>query len=134
MKIIAPAAFAATAALALAASAQPPQGPAPPKPRPSCFWTSRVENFAAVDPESVYLRVGNRDVYQARLFATCLDLEWVHNLALVTRSSSLVCEGPNPDATVIVRATGVGRQRCPVTSLTKLTPEQVAALPPGARP
>jgi hypothetical protein len=137
MKMLAPAAFALAAALALAASAQPPPPagpPPPPKPRAACFWESRIENFAAVDQENLYLRVGIHDVYRAKLFSTCLDLDWVHHLALVSRSSSLICEGPNPDATVIVRATGVGRQRCPVTYLQKLTPEEVAALPKGARP
>ena len=29
---------------------------------------------------------------------------------------------------------GLGRQRCPVTEIRKLTPDEVAALPSGARP
>lgn len=141
MKVLAPllltaGAFAAAVAGALAASAQPPQD-APPSPArrpPACFWASRIENFAAVDTQNLYLRVGVKDVYHAKLFADCMDLEWVHHMALVTPSSSLVCEGPNPNATVVVRATGIGRQSCPVTSIEKLTPDQVAALPKLARP
>jgi len=129
------ASLAIAAALALAASAQPPPvASAPPKPKPSCFWASRIENFAAVDQQNLYLRVGVKDVYRATLFADCLDLEWVHHLAMVTPGSSVICEGANQNATVIVRATGIGRQHCPVTSIQKLTPDEVAALPKLARP
>jgi hypothetical protein len=135
MKIVATAAFLAAAALALAASAQPPAGaPPPPKPAAACFWTTSINNFAAVDEENLYLRVGVRDVYRAKLFATCLDLDSVHHLALVSHGSSLICEGSNLDTDVVVRDIGIGRQRCPVTDLRKLTPDEVAALPRGARP
>jgi hypothetical protein len=133
MRLLAPAAFAA-AALALGASAQPPGAPPPPKPRPSCFWASRIENFAAVDRDNLYLRVGNTDFYQAKLFASCLDLDWVHHLALVSQPSSLICEGSNMDLTVVVRGVATGRQRCSVTAVRKLTPDEVAALPRGAKP
>lgn len=137
MKILAPVALAAALAVAMAvgASGQPPGGaPPPPKPRPSCFWTNRIENFAAVDDQNLYLRVGNHDVYRAKLFSNCFDIEWVHHLALISRGSSLICEGLNLDVDVIVRDVGVGRQRCPVTNIRKLTPDEVAALPKGARP
>jgi hypothetical protein len=140
MKILASAApwlatMAIAAALAFSASAQPPTGPPPPpKPRPSCFWTSRIENFAAVDDRNLYLRVGIHDIYRAKLFSSCFDVAWVHRLALVSHSSSLICEGPNLDVDVIVRDVGLGRQRCPVTDIRKLTPDEVAALPKDARP
>jgi hypothetical protein len=135
MKLLPSAAFAAAAVLALGASAQPPSGPAlAAKPRPSCFWTNRIENFAAHDERNLYLRVGQRDIYQAKLFASCFDINWVHHIALVSRSSSLICEGPNLDVDVVVRDIAAGRQRCPVTSIRKLTPDEVAALPADARP
>jgi hypothetical protein len=137
MKTLASAALASiamAAALALGASAQPPPGSPPPKPRPSCFWANRVENFAAVDEQNLYLRVGNHDIYRARLFSTCFELDWVHHLALVSRGSSLICEGPNLDVDVVVRDIATGRQRCPVTDIRRLTPDEVAALPKGARP
>jgi len=134
MKILATAAFLA-AALTVSASAQPPPGAPPPsKPAPACFWPSSINNFAAVDEENLYLRVGIRDVYRAKLFANCLDLDWVHHLALVSHGSSVLCEGSNLDTDVVVRDVGIGRQRCPVTDLRKLTPDEVAALPKGARP
>jgi len=134
MKILATAAFTAAAALALTASAQPPPSSPPPKPRASCFWTNRIENFAAVDSDNLYLRVGQSDVYRAELFASCLDLDYVHHLALVSHGSSIICEGGNLDTTVVTRDHAVGPRHCPVLKLSKLTPEQVAALPRGARP
>ena len=137
MKILASTALAIAAAMAVGASAQPPGGAPPPpapKPRPACFWTSRIQNFAAVDERNLYLRVGNRDIYRAKLFSNCIDISWVHRLALVSRSSSLICEGPNLDVDVVLREVGAGRQRCPVTEIRKLTPDEVAALPKLARP
>jgi Family of unknown function (DUF6491) len=135
MKILASAALTAALALAFGASAQPPAGsPPPPKPKPSCFWANRIQNFAAVDQRNLYLRVGIHDIYRAKLFSNCFDISWVHRLALVSRSSSLICEGPNLNVDVVIRDVGLGRQRCPVTEIRKLTPDEVAALPSGARP
>jgi len=137
MKIPPTVAFVLAAAVALGASAQPrnPIGVPPlAAPKPSCFWANRIENFAAADEQNLYLRVGAHDVYEAKLFASCFEIDWVHHIALVSRSSSLICEGPNPDVDVIVRDIAAGRQRCPVTRVRKLSPDEVAALPKAARP
>jgi hypothetical protein len=136
MKSFAPVAIAAAAAvlasgLTLSATAQPS-----PKPSPACFWQRSITNFAANDTSRVYLRVGGNQVFELTLFANCLQLNWVHRLAIRSRGSSNVCEGPNPGLDVIVRDSGgiPGGQRCPVTGVRKLTPDEVAALPPQARP
>lgn len=137
MKRLAPAVLAFAAMLAPmlsgSAAAQPPA--AQPNPRPACFWTRSITNFAANDTTRVYLRASGRRVFELTLFANCLQLNWVNNLAIRTRASSNICEGPNPGIDVIVRGGGVaGGQRCPVTNVRALTPEEVAALPPRARP
>jgi len=135
MKLLPTACLALVGALALFAGAA--GQPAPAKAghaRPSCFWTRDVSNFAATDSENLYVRVGVSDVYHLKLFGNCLDLSWVHHIALRSRASSNVCEGRNPDLDVVDREIGIGRQRCPVISLHKLTPAQVAALPKNARP
>jgi hypothetical protein len=136
MKFLASAALATAAALAFGASAEPPGGASqpPPKHRPSCFWTDRIENFAAVDEHNLYLRVGVHDIYRAKLFANCFEIDWVHHIALVSHDSSQICEGPNLGVDVIIRDVATGRQRCPVTDIRKLTPEEVADLPKDARP
>jgi len=38
------------------------------------------------------------------------------------------------DATIIVNRSPIGPQRCEVSKVTKLTPEEVAALPRKSRP
>jgi hypothetical protein len=38
------------------------------------------------------------------------------------------------DAEVVTHAAGIGRQKCMVRHMRKLTPEEVAALPKHARP
>jgi hypothetical protein len=128
------AAAAALAALSVSAAAQPPAA-APPSNQRACFWTRSIDNFAAVDTTRVYLRAGRR-VFELTLFANCLQLNWVNRLGIRTRGSSNICEGPNPGIDVIVRDRGgiPGGQRCPVTNVRLLTPDEVAALPPRARP
>ena len=123
----------ATAALCVSAAAQPPPAAPPPNQR-ACFWTRSITNFAAVDTTRVYLRASGRRVFELTLFANCLQLNWVNRLGIRTRASSNICEGPNPAIDVIVRGSGVPGGRCPVTNVRLLTPDEVAALPPRARP
>jgi len=66
------------------------------------------------------------------MFGDCQDMEWNQRLALISRGGGSICSGM--DAEVVNRATGLGRQRCPVRGMHKLTPEEVAALPRNARP
>jgi hypothetical protein len=126
---LAPLAAVSAAALLAAALA------APPRPAPACFWIRNITNFAASDTSTLYLRVGGNQVWRLQLFSNCIDLDWVHHLAIRSRGvGSNVCEGPNPGIDVVVRDIAIGRQSCPVTDVRKLTPDEVAALPKNARP
>jgi len=97
-----------------------------------CFYTNNVTSFAAPNDQTLYVRVGNRDVYRFDMFGHCPDIDWNQRLALVSRGSSWICNGM--DAEVITHSAGIGRQRCPVEHMQKLTPEEVAALPKRAKP
>ena len=97
----------------------------------ACFFTRNADGFAAPDDKTLYVRVGVRDVYKFEMFGTCPDIDWNQRLALVSRASSSICTGM--DAEVITHSP-IGPQRCPVRNVQKLTPEEVAALPPKARP
>jgi hypothetical protein len=119
----------ATALTSAAAVAQP----AKVSPR-ACFIARNVNNFAAVDDHSVYVRVGVRDVYHLTMFGTCPDLSWAHALSLASRSGSWICEGGHADVDVVTRGGGTGPNRCRVSDVRKLTPEAVLALPERARP
>jgi hypothetical protein len=126
--------LAALAAL-LAGGASPvalAKSAAPKYDRNQCFYSRNVTSFAAPDDKTLYVRVANRDVYRFNMFGPCPDIDWNQRLALVSRASPWICNGM--DAEVITRATGIGVQRCQVSSMQKLTPQEVAALPRNARP
>jgi hypothetical protein len=98
-----------------------------------CFFSSQVNNFQAMDENTVYLRVGVSDVYEMKMFAPCRDVDWAHQIALQSRGGSSICTGL--DAEVI--APGIGSQRahtCQVRDIRHLTPQEIAALPAKARP
>lgn len=119
---------AGSAAVALAAGAKPSE---PPKPN-ACFYARNADGFAAPDDHTLNVRVNMRDVYQFEMFGPCLDMDWNQRIALVSRSGSFICTGM--DAEVVTHATGLGRQRCAVRSMKKLTASEIAALPKRAKP
>lgn len=108
----------------LAAAATAPQAR-------ECFFTRSVNGFSAPDDETLYLRVGVRDVYQMQMFSSCPDMDWAQKLAIVSRSGSSICRGT--DATIISPGP-LGEQRCMVRAVRKLTPAEVEAMPRGSRP
>lgn len=119
------------AALLLTASPALAADPAPAKPKRQCFFASNVTNYSAVDEKTVNVRVGVRDVYELKLFGHCPDVDWSHKIGIVSRGGSSICDGF--DATILVDST-LGVQRCPVDKVRKLTPQEVAALAPKAKP
>jgi hypothetical protein len=133
MKTLAAALALSLAATAAAADPTPAASP-PPSHGSACFWEQSVSGYAAHDDSALYLRVGARDVYELKMFGNCFDLSWLHHIGLQTHGMSDICEGSSPDVDVIVREIGIGRQRCPVTSVRKLTPAEIQSLPRDARP
>jgi hypothetical protein len=127
--ILAATALVALAAAGSAAAADKPSGP--PKTN-QCFWTRMADGFAAADEHTLNVRVGVRDVYQFEMFGPCQGIDWANRIALVSRPGDQICTGM--DAEVISHSPGIGRQRCMVRSVKKLTPEEIAALPKRAKP
>lgn len=106
---------------------------APRQPR-QCFWANDVRNFRVVDSTTVNIRAG-RDIYRLDLLGSCPGMNWNNRLGLVTTGGSTICAGSGLGTTIVTRGSaGRGQQRCPVRSITVLTPEQVAALPARERP
>ena len=126
--------WAAAALVAGPAAAEPMPAANPPPRHNACFWQQNVNSFAAHDDTALYLLVGARDVYELKMFGNCFDLSWLHHIGLQTHGMSDICEGSNPDVEVVVHETGLGHMRCPVTSVRRLAPDEVAALPKDARP
>jgi hypothetical protein len=101
-------------------------GPAPAKPQRSCFFANQVNGWSTDrDERTAYLNVGTKDVYKAELFTRCMDLDSALTIGLESRGGgSSICDGL--DATLLVRSS-MGPQRCQVTKITKMTPEEIAA-------
>ena len=126
-------------AVAVASCAGPPgshaalTGAAPASAsRDRCFTPRQVTNFAAIDDKTVNIRVGVERVYSLELLGACPDVDWNNTLAIrATGGGSFICTGL--DATVSTRGP-TGRQSCAVRAIHQLTPEEIAALPPRARP
>jgi len=125
--------FAASAAalLALGATAV---GAADKPAKDTCFWARNITSFAAPDDHTVYVKVNQRDVYRLDLMISCPDVQFNQRVELQSSrgAGGSIC-GPL-DADIVSHATGLGRQRCPVKALTKLTPDEIAALPKHAKP
>lgn len=135
-KLIWAAPLAALVALAAAprlADARSPVQPdqAKPKPAKQCFWTRNANGFAAPDERTLNVRVGVRDVYQFEMFGRCDDVDWANRIAVRSRGGSHICEGIDAE---IISPTTLGPRRCPVKTVRKLTPAEVAALPKRSRP
>ena len=120
---------AAAAILALSATAVAAKSPAGPQRQ--CFWTRNADGFAAADEHTLNVRVGVRDVYQFEMFGPCPDIDWNQRIALVSRGGSTICTGMGAE---VVTQSPIEPQRCPVRSVHKLTPDEVAALPRRAMP
>jgi hypothetical protein len=109
-------------------------GAAQAKPAPSdraCFHASNVSGFRAPDDKTVYVRVGVRDVYQMQMLGSCPQIDWAEKIGIRTRGSEWICSGLDAD---LISPTSIGPQRCAVRMMRKLTPAEVAALPPKSRP
>lgn len=104
----------------------------PRQPR-RCFAARDVRNFTAVNSSTVNIRVG-RDVYRVDVMGACPDINWTNRMALVTTGNSLICVGSGLGTSIVTRGSSGRPQRCPVTSITALTPEQIQALPGRHRP
>lgn len=116
---------AGAALLALAVAAPSLAADKPAKPSRSCFFNRDVSSFSAVDDQTVNIRVGVKDYYRLDLMGRCPDIDWNNSIALISRGGSSICDGM--DATIVTRS-AIGPQRCPVKTVTKLTPDEVAAL------
>ena len=112
--------------LALPVQAQPAQT----KPtQSSCFRTSEMRNHTTDGDKTLYFDVGGRSVWRAQMSNGCFAGSSSSDpIVLQDRvGSGRVCSRIELD----VSANG---NRCIVSSLARLTPEEVAALPKKMKP
>jgi hypothetical protein len=113
-----------TLVVAWAAASAPAAAPAQ-RAAPRCFLASNVNGFTPRGDNAVDVHVGvNRD-YRLTLAGYCPDVDWSLRVALrTTGGGSWICQGA--DAEIIVPSP-TGPERCMVTDVRALTPEEVAA-------
>lgn len=126
-----PVALAACAPTGQTAATAAVEGAAP-RPERRCFQGSQVSNFRA-DDQTLYMKVGRRDVYQATVTGDCRDIESAFRIAVVaTDGGSSLCVGD--PITVAAPGQTAPAEVCRARLDRQLTAEQVAALPARLRP
>jgi hypothetical protein len=133
MKTLTIAALVAGLALAAGASAiasdETPAPTASPPARRACFFQQQINGWRESrtrGEDVVYLNVGAHDVYRLETFGHCDGIDEAHSIGVQTwGGGDAICEGL--DITLIVDS-AIGPQRCPVSKITRLTPDEVKAL------
>jgi hypothetical protein len=89
-----------------------------------CFRPQDVNSFSPEGDDVVYLRVGANRWFRAEILGTCPDIDFSQRVAIRSRGTSWVCQGL--DAEFFVPGP-LGVDRCPITSIRRLTDEEVEA-------
>ena len=89
-----------------------------------CFRPGDVNSFSPVGDDVVYLRVGANRWFRTEILGTCPDIDFSQRVAIRSRGTSWVCQGM--DAEFFVPGP-LGVDRCPITSVRRLTDEEVQA-------
>lgn len=131
------AALSITLALGACAAYPPPAG-APPAnfasmPAGDCFSTAEWQGWSSPSDEVLYLRVRSNRYYRVDLLPGNGPIDHAGQFLINTvRGSSRVCSANDLDLKV-ASTNGFVAPFFP-RSIRRMTPEEVAALPPGAKP
>jgi hypothetical protein len=127
-------ALGAAAAGLAALAAQPALADNAPASAQACFLASNWQGWKSPSPSVIYLRIGINQIYRLDLSAPSSELQDpdVHLINKV-RGSDWIC---NPLDLDLKLADDHGAMREPlfVKSITRLTPDEVAAIPKEFKP
>lgn len=101
---------------------------------PGCFRMNDMRAHRIADSRTLYVDVGGRETYRFDMSGSCLAGA-SRQEALITESaggSGLICRPI--DLNLKVRLGGGMVSPCIISGMTRLTPAEVAALPPELRP
>ncbi len=121
----------ATIALATAALAALPAKAQPGRSQ-QCLFVRNINGFNAPNDHTVYVREGVNEIWRIDLMNDCVGLSFRQNFHLRSAGGDPWICSPI-QAEVSFRDIGVP-QRCQVSGLHKLSPEEAAALPRRLRP
>lgn len=105
-----------------------------PAPTRQCFDTSEFDNWRAGDAKTIYIHVRPNNYFRLDLSGRCSTLLSPGAQLITTfRGTSLICSPLDWDLKV---SAGIGgnTEPCLVRTMTKLTQEEVTALPKKAKP
>jgi hypothetical protein len=118
--------IAAVAALGLAGAAQATDAPAA-KAKTACFFTRNWDGWRSPNKDTIYLRVSVRDIWQVDLSGGSQMLLWPDShLINDVHGTDSVCY---PIDLSLKVANDSFVEPLFIKAITKLTPEQVAAIP-----
>lgn len=103
---------------------EPMQSASAQDSRRDCFYLSQVTGFNSAGRDQIYVSTGPNDVYLFKTMGHCPDLNFSQNIGFDQAGPGQICSGLDVD--LIVPST-IGPQRCPVSMIRKLTPEERAA-------
>lgn len=107
--------------------------PTPSPAAQACFRTADIRNHTVGGDRTLYLNVGVRGVYRVEMTSACLTgATSSDTINAETASGSMIVCRP-ADLQIGVRM-GQIANRCITESITRVTPTEVAALPPRLRP
>jgi hypothetical protein len=120
----------------LAAASVPFFAPAAGAQARQCFRSNDWLGASAGSPHDLYIRVNISDVWHLGMAQECPGARFVGPVSIanvVSGGTNEICSPADLQITVKPRGSGVAAG-CIVTSLEKLTPDQVKALPKKAIP
>ena len=101
-------------------------------PAQSCFYITQINATRAADARTLYVRVSGKSIYRFDMKNDCEGMRPPsERIVLEPTPSGQICGPINVNITVGDHGTA---QRCVVDRITKLTPEEVAALPKSVTP
>ena len=97
-----------------------------------CFFVSQWRGWSAPEPGMLYLKVGNRDVYRVEVSPSNRKIDRLGTFLVSESRRSSICSHLDLDLRLADRN---GFQEPLIArSLVKLTPAQIAAIPPKDLP
>jgi hypothetical protein len=124
--------IATASALAFPALASEP--PATPTHGSQCFRMSQIDGHKKGDDRTLYISARHRDVFRLDMSSNCLaGASSTDPLVMSpTAGNDVICRPLDLD--LKIRMGPGGLTPCIIKDIIKLTPEQVAALPPKVKP
>jgi hypothetical protein len=124
-----------TLAAALAAFAPPiaPAAVAAPTSPDQCFYSRDWRGWRAADETTLYARVRLNDIYRIEFKHGCSGLRAPGARLITSSTNGRVCSPIDLDVKV-TNSADIGATACIVTGVTRLSPDEVKALPKALLP